>query len=962
MSEPWKKAICSECHYKCDIKVNGEWQAVKGTVLPFFIAETLDESLDSGKMRIGVTKRKEPYTPFTIVRFSIAVNRVDALQHNRPPVTPNYDVYEPIYMLISSDSVTRKGIYFEHEIELVEITKQLERSVCDTMTFTNAIGHDYQSISKDANPVIEDTYNLYESTPIELKQFTNNGTVINLPAGIDAAKLNDENYLISGIQSRLTVSRNGATIIDVNGLTPASFTVDSGTYTIRYYLNLYSGESSATITLTWTILGTPVTPSKPIYTITSVIERLLEAAVTRRNGIEEQQYKLDTAFADKYRNVPAPEFYITRSNLFEALLQVGAFIHAIPRLKWNKETDKPDIITFDELGSNSEYTLPYYCQQLGYLAGIDSEGYCGNLDSIVENLITTTDIDQGSVTEPDYNAFKTTRTEEGTWIIDNGSVIILTDLPIYRLLSLEVGYVNENTVVGEIIPFVYESAEYATLTAKGGEFPYSKEYALVYNQGDNKITGLSYKGDNPVSPALENQTIYNIIKSMNIDIRETEANNYKNLAFKVRYIPIITARVKQYKPYTDFPLENSLINNQSANTVETEFYGEHLKGTIARLGNVTTKESYYFRFPTDMPKVGQLYNGRYIVALETRYETIGITSTLTMTKDYNKLSEYLGLNSNYRLFDVSEKQSVDRYINYCEKCIVGDDIPADTMSSITDNGVFQFGRTFFQVGGYPVSVAVTQSYDKNNNTIENPSLHACASFANGNSLAFAFNYLDNYGVGYSSMPIDGYTQNSQVLKPYGDAYGENYYLDLKIGADIKTTNWNDQLGNGWSNNLPTVEQPPSNKILFDTADKPLIVRKDSRERLIITYQVPIIANRKSVVIGQAMTKNNLLVTTPHAERAGSVMLFPFKLNGLRNVIDISQGVESPDLPTFEYDLNEKKIKFSSFANTTNQTFASWALVDKSTNTYYFGENIVLPPNGTTNPITFTFISNKERQP
>lgn len=957
MSEPWKKAICSECHYKCDIKVNGEWQAVKGTVLPFFIAETLDESLDSGKMRISVTARKEPYAPFTIVRFSIAVNRVDALQHNRPPVTPDYGVYEPIYMLISSDSVVRKGIYFEHEIELVEITKQLERSVCDTMTFTNAIGHDYQSISKDANPVIDDRYNLYESTPIEIKKFTNNGTTINLPAGINAAKLNDENYLISGVQSSLTVSRNGVAIISVNGLSPASFTVDSGNYTIKYYLNLYSGESSATLSLTWTIVGTPVTPSKPIYTITSVVERLLEAAVTRRNGIEEQQYKLDAAFAGKYKNIAAPEFHITRSNLFEALLQVGAFIHAIPRLKWNKDTDKPDIITFDELGGNSEYTLPYYCQQLGYLAGIDSEGYCGNLDSIVENLITTTDIDQGSVTEPDYNAFKTTRTEEGTWIIKNDTVLILTDLPIYRLLSIEMGYVdNSGAFIGELIPFVYESAEYATLSSYNeGDFN-SKGYALTYTQGDNRITGFSYKENDPISPALKSPAIINILKALGKNLPD-DRTYYKNFAFRVRYIPIITARVKQYKPYTDFPLENSLINNQSANTVETEFYGEHLKGTIARLGNVTTKESYYFRFPTDMPKVGQIFDGRYIVALETRYETIGITSTLTMTKDYNKLSEYLGLNSNYRLFDVSEKQSVDRYINYCEKCIVGDDVPADTQCAITDYGIVRFGATFLHQEGYPVSVAITQSYDKDNNPIESPSLHACASFANGNSLVFTFNYLDNYGVGYSSNYYDD-TQNTQVLKSYGDVYGENYYLDLKIGADIRTTDWNDQLGNGWSNNLPTVAPPPTNKLLFDTAGKPLIIQKDSRERLIVTYQIPIIANRKSIVIGQAMTKNNRLVTPLREGASESIMLFPFKLNGLRNVVDLSLAVESPESPTFEYNLDEKKIKFSSFTNTTNQTFQSWAIVDKSTGTFYFGENIELPPNGTTNPITFTFISNK----
>lgn len=966
MGKPWKHAYCSEFHFKCDAKINGEWQTVKGTVLPFFIAETLDESLDSGKMRIAMSTRKEPFIPFTPIRFSIAVNRVDSLQHDRQPVPPDYSVYEPIYMLISSDSVVRKGMFFEHEIELVEVSKILERSVCDTMTFTNALGHDYQKNSKEANVIPDDKgANIYDSTPIELTQFINNGTEIVLPAPINCVKLKDYNGqegIIDKLFSNCTITLNGVQVVKTNATTQPRFTVQSGAYNIEYYLHIHYGEITLDMTLIWNVLGVPATPSKPVYTVTSVIERLLSAGVTRRNGIETVQYSLNKAIADKYKNVPAPEFYVTRSNLFEALLQVGAFIHAIPRLMWNKETDEPDIITFDELGGNEEYKLPKYCLELGYIAGLGADGYCGNLDSIVENLITTTDIDQGSVTEPDYNAFKTTRAEEGNWIISNDTAIILTDFPIYRLLSLEMGYINENTFVGELIPFVYESAEYAALSAYDNSFPNSKKFALTYKQGDNKITGLSYKGtDNPISPAYTNPALINILNEIGITLTG-EARNYKNLAFRVKYIPIITARVKQYKPYTDFPLENSLINNQSANTVETEFYGEHLKGTIARLGNITTKETYYFRFPTDMPKVGQLFREQYIVALETRYETIGITCTLTLTKDYNKLSEYLGLNSNYRLYDVSEKQSVDRYINYSEKCIVGDDIPADTSSSITELGIARFGATFFQQGGNAVSVAITQGYDGNFKTIESPSLHACASFANGNSLAFTFNYLDNYGVGYSSAPIVGYpNQNSKVLKPYGDTYGENYYIDLKIGANTKTTDWSDQL-NGWSDNLPTVPQPPSNSILFDTGNNPLVVQKDSRERLIVTYQMPIISNRKSVVIGQAMTKNNLLVTTPHPERVSVFMFFPFKLNGLRNVVDITQGVESPEVPDFEFKLDEKKIYFGAFTNTTNQTFLSWAIVDKSSGTFYFGENIDLPPNGKTNPITFTFVSNKERQP
>lgn len=972
MEKAIKQSMVSECHYKCQVFENGEWVAVTGAQLPFYVARTLDESLDTGKLVVGVTQRKQPFLPFTLIRFLIAVNRVNSLEHNRPFVEPDYTQYEPIYMLIMTDSVTNNGQYYKHEIELIELSKWLERDICDTLTFTNALATN----SNIANISTQDVV-LPPDTPY---YFDINDTTYKPPA----TTIVGSSYYVEGCETLFKIMRKPApgTTIEWRSSSNTKVTYPSGkvetipydtnrylelneigTYSTLYHCVYEIVEDTGFVTIE--TIDVPLTIEvisgadvKPRYTITDVVNRILEVGVTRRVDIDRQKYILSADFATKYAEVSAPEFHITRSNIFEALLQVGAYIHAIPRIVWDEETNTANKIVFDELGGSEEYTLPSYCLLQSYLGGIDAEGYCGNLDSIVENLITTTDEEQGSVVEPDYNAYKTLRAEEGTWRISNDTVVFLTDFPIYRILKFEMGYISNGFFVGELVPFVYEAAEYGTLTSYQGTFPYAKMYALKYTQGGYGISAFTYKSENAISPAFSSPTIENILEKLNITL-ELDAKQYKNLAYRITYIPAITSRVKQFKPYNNFPLHNSLLFNQSANTVETEFYGEHLKGTIARIGNETIKETYYFRLPTDIPKVGQIMNGMYIVATEVEYTDIGFNCTITMTPNYNKLSEFLGLNSNYRLFDVSEKQSVDRFSNYSEICEIGDTIAIDQNAGITPNGVKAFAATFTQESGYlPASVALTQGLAADKTPIKSLVLHACASSAVGNSIAFTWSYKDNFNAGYKSTYLD-ISQNTQRLVPYGNEFGEMYYLSLQIGANVKTTNWADQImPNGWCDNLPVFNgDVPSSAVLFDYATKPFIIQKDSRENIAVTSQLHFVANRQSIVIGQALAHNNLLVTRANKVRAAVAVFLPYTLNALNTTPNLYLAVDAT-MPTITTNSTNKQITIGTITNTTNTTFKSWALVDKENGTIYLGENLDLAPNTATKPITLTFKSNK----
>ena len=93
--------------------------------------------------------------------------------------------------------------------------------------------------------------------------------------------------------------------------------------------------------------------TKEPLTVSDVLQRIASVCETRRNGIEEPRFVIDPVILAKYNSLPCPEFGFSRQTLWEMLLQIGDYIHAIPRLisdvdeNWN-------VVSFDFLGSQED--------------------------------------------------------------------------------------------------------------------------------------------------------------------------------------------------------------------------------------------------------------------------------------------------------------------------------------------------------------------------------------------------------------------------------------------------------------------------------------------------------------------------------------------------------------------------------------------------------------------------------
>lgn len=668
----------------------------------------------------------------------------------------------------------------------------------------------------------------------------------------------------------------------------------------------------------------------------------------------------------------APEFSMTKSTLRECLDQIGGYIHSIVRLKGNE-------IYFDKLGGDTQSTFD--TDYIGHYETLDCEQYASQLDSIVSNMTNIDDETTGTMTEPFANNYKTVRAESGTLRIGDGqnntTAIIETDYPIEKIAkvicSSATYYDNgvQTINVGDITSYVYESADYDLLSSNSAEIGNSKGFALKYTQGQKNITGLTFKLPNILGSQFSNQAILNIISSkIHTNIQTLfYVQNITELSFQVIYYPSTTARVKQSRTdITNYSMELTSIYNQSANKVDSRAYGENLKAVIMRLGNIDKVITYYFSSLNEVAPVGSyitIDNEDYYVA------TVGIENqmdylkaTLGLSKDFNALSKYIGIKNNIRMYEVSEKQAVERYVTYEDYCVITNKnrpVAHDGLELMTSNAkesiINQFVSTE-NVTMQPTSVAVLQGTSKLDELLNKVNIPVF-SLALGNSVWLGCKYEDNYSAGTQSVTGNDETAGTPTKDsskfyrlnqyvPYGDYYGEietlsvNMYSTIGTPAD-KTQTIN--VGNTVPGDVSSILGTPSNP-LISTDNNPLVIKKDNREQINFSYQLHFVTN-DGIIIGTQLAQGNILCSTVGNNYA-KLYILPNRINKFADKIDLSNATlvhsYQGDSVNITYDSTNEEIVFED--ETANANGKSWVLVDAQNERLLFGKNIAIA-NGDT---------------
>lgn len=727
-----------------------------------------------------------------------------------------------------------------------------------------------------------------------------------------------------------------------------------GTYTVYYEFGMSTTTNTPYVsaTYTFTVVENKF-PLKP-WTVTSVINRLLDLCEPIRKG-EKPRFRLNgmdedgsiipegqegSGQAAKFDKITAPQFALTRQTLRECLQEVGKVIHGEPRLKIKKDSTGNFYyeVIYDLYASQEESNIfykPYTTKGMEWVIN----NYQTTIDTNAENLINQLDKLGGVIVEPYANGGKTVRTENQYVRINEDNMLIATQYPIYTVEQLLYIYTdNGQTKAVDITPYVFEKSEYDTrLSSYQEQYPYSKAYALYFSQGSQNIGGLNFKVPSASSIVFKEYAITNILKQVLGSSYTLPA--YPLLTFRVTYTPIYGARIAQTKTnYKDFKYPAALIYNQQSNVIETRYYGENLKGVAARLGNVEKSYTYCLKWLKNVPRAGMMFRqGYYISAVAVEILPTYIRATLGISKDFNRISAYIGVPSEKRYYEISEQQAVDRNVLYREYIVVGDQQAPDQtclMGAAMLRLIEGTFRTSSLTGGAITNVyAWGTSYQ--GNQIPAVSLPVVSS-AFGNSISFAWRYENNYSAGPISQKIDntvqdgsntitGYWQNDAR---YTDYYGRLYYYHFQLAftGDEYTEEISLKLPQIPDSNVPQ----SSNFVITTLRNTPYIMRKDNREALQVNFQIDFVTN-SDIIIGSALSSSCPAVRGSSLGTA-RLYVFPTELNKFTDHIEAWEEVDLKNMPYVEVD-TEEGIGSGYFYVTASAFPASgksWAIVTPQT--------------------------------
>lgn len=668
-------------------------------------------------------------------------------------------------------------------------------------------------------------------------------------------------------------------------------------------------------------------PLKP-WTILGVVERILDIAepiysdgvntpVAHPRYIVDPDQRDWLEYEDKEKKALrlAPEFTMTRCTLREQLQVVGSYIHAEPRLI-HKTVDGVDryCIHFDPYGETIQSPAkgyPYVFRRR--MQSINQ--YCTSVSSITENMTTSTKWARGAVVHPWSGSGLSTRCATEHVRVTDTNGFAPTGFPVQRIVKVLAGAWNRSTgkwAVGmtDITSYVVEATAYnANLSSYGGVYPYSKSYAIYYTMGQKNLQGLFFREPTASQVSMKCWAIVNILASVSDwnanDLQKEMEKRPFDFVFQINYDPIYSSHVAHGKQDIDHDaVDYSLISNQTENLIETAYYGENLKGIAARMGEVEEIRTGYLQKIEDLPKVGQMIDNMAISSVSYEVRPNGIKYTMSLTKNFNRISRYIGVNSEKRLYEVSERQAYKRTIILREYGVFKIGSKYKGKQGIFGNQtIYDVENAFAPTGGtmgkadHVFARLSSKDMQEAYRLVQLP----VSAYPLGNVAAYSWSYADNYSAGSRVAPQSpaGEVNAYQTEVPYCDYYGRGWWYEFAVqqykGEDPDTSTA-DYLAIDRAMDLPATRKTWADAkggALFGTDIGRLLVRKDSREALAFTAQLEFKSDTQGLVIGSGIAQRLPSITGTQSGTA-RIYFLPDPINKFE-----MRKLMSDDVPSVE---------------------------------------------------------------
>lgn len=946
--------------------------------IPIFITVDtfLDEELDASPISIENTEVEKPFPRFTPAILTASDERTE----------------EKSYWLIGSDTAT-KGINgkTQHTVQLIEPTKWLERFMVGNKTVTQPMRPDYLTSAALASPDDVDgetSRNLLSDYAYKSVMDYSDPLPIYPPFCFESMRDFVELMQVDYIDYKCTISsdesgfykeikkryKNQADVTSSSWLTLLPIeeisVASGGVFRVRYEMKThetYPAEAFGTFISSFTISAVAPAAAKE-RTLKDAALSMIYAAESLNEG-EAPTFKLSEELAEELEKITAPELTVTNATLREALDEIAKYVGAITRL---------NLIPTDD-GFIYEINFEKYCKDeeadLSELGGpvneiirtVSAEDYCTALDATAENIVNYAD--GGTIRDPAPTLFRTLRSEDASYRVTEGSAKIITAFPIERIDGLTCRIYNDGKAYDfDLFSYLYESTEYGALSSYDATYPFSKAYALCYTIGQKSIEALDFTIPNPVHSIFETPAIVNIIN------REIRANNgeggkyqglptfsnmtaldFTKLLFRVTYVPTGSLRVRTRKPSSFGKPESVLAYNQSAAKLDAKAFGRSMFGAALRMGNEVTTYQYAPPIGAKVPQKGERFGeDGYISEVHVEYGLTYKKVTLEVSEGFNRLSQFVGVNKSQRIFEISERMSLDRHIVYEDFCLIGTKKRQGSGAMVSPLFISYLKNAFTQETPPRVDVhyIVTQGFDEEGGALA-PCLHPALYYGIGNALTFTTTFEDNYGAGRriddrskasgADEKAEYYATEKDVR--YTDLFGRIATMYFGIFGKPSGEDLEESVLYDAADTLPQKKDwiEERAQVLAETAeDKRLKIDKDSRECLkSITYQLSFL-EADGIKVSPFFTEN-LSIAQDSSKIAFTLITSP--INNLTEKVAYIEGVTLKEAET-EGVNNLVKITFKLPENLPKNC-VGWAAVAYDKNAtggkmrFLFGKNCKL---------------------
>lgn len=887
--------------FAMQIKENGAWTNISAiSVFPFSWGNLLDERLDEAHITIYDYPSKE-IKPTTEIRAVINNNGTEYIKSF-------------IVAGDNSEEYPNGSGKYKHELYLIEPMKLTEGILCSSLTFTNARPFNiarYQEMIARGGVALGETANNNIVTneamvtqyceDSKIKYFYPYGKPFAVTPTISFLTWYNQTFesdytLLEGTMELQAwtgdIVANGFAnstqiAIDTDGNIP---TENLEKFSIRYKYSVKDRTTEELKKVAYVIVYCTYeeVEAKKNNTITDVVNRTLEqaeplmATETPRfqfdgvsyagSPVHSKEYTAGSQ-AEYYDKMSAPEFTMTQCTLREQLRVVGGFIHGEPYIDANGK------VKYKPLAATRRW---YKGENLAYAketATRHINEYCTEVRSNARNLVSSLNFAKGVMVDPGRNLLRSLRSEELYVRVNATNGIAETAERIQEVIKIECGLYDIDVPnrfyiePKDITAYLYEQTQYNANLSNYKEYPFSKPYAIYYTQGQKNIGGLFYKDDVALDFGTYPCAIANILAEVSnhtpaeiqgvltrFIINDKKADGANGLVFRITYKPISDHFVSHGKQiYIKGETPYTQIYNQGENLVESSYFGENLKGVAARLGNIQQERTYILQSLEDIPDTGMLLGKNAITAVYVELMPYFIKCTVGLSLDFQNISEYVGINSIKRMYDISERNVYTREILLKNRIVITDKgIPEGyNTSNCMLRDLRAFGDAFrTKVSDYvsKISFATFTWYNKRK-VANTTTLVPVISRSLGNSVVFTFAMADNYSAGNKKTELNSGNLQGYWLDGvrYTDDFGNIAWSELTLGCQALGSNSKYLIKQ--SNLLP---QKGAETIFSSLEVTPRInnnmhyLDKDNREAITYNLEFEFVTDAENVVIGSAL--------------------------------------------------------------------------------------------------------------